>query len=353
MKYILITIACVFTFSSLTYCQIESCYVNGLDYCEELDNLIERCKKGGASESEVNDLTNFMTFFLDSPKASDYERMEDIGENLLYNSHLGRFGLDSTLKKSLKIINDTLNTVGVSQQTKGSGTSPKKQSNMRLYELILPGVILLILSLLIAYSRYQVYTLENEKESLQDELKNYRERDRKKNQKIEDFKKGERNLEWENRELQGKVTSLKNQIDELKIKSYKKQVITREEKSSFSSSRETLPYKSTSPKYETYYLSAPNEDGSFKVKSVSPVQTYHSYYKLIKINERKAEFEITNDKDLQLKAIDSYDRLIAPVCENDNMFDSNKTKMQQITRGELALQGDIWKVTKKCKVRYI
>jgi len=56
---------------------------------------------------------------------------------------------------------------------------------------------------------------------------------------------------------------------------------------------------------------------------------------------------------LQLKAIDSYDRLIAPVCENDNMFDSNKTKMQQITRGELALQGDIWKVTKKCKVRYI
>lgn len=176
------------------------------------------------------------------------------------------------------------------------------------------------------------------------------ENNRLKKQEDLDNKSDEIEQERENR----KEVVSKKQVDSPYPKSHSPQTNIVEEKSPSSFTQQLQPSRThNSPKYETYYLSTPNEDGSFKEKSKSSQQTFSSYYKMIKISDTVAEFTIIDDKDLQKKAIYSYDRVIAPVCENANNFDSTKTGIRQEESGKLELRGDVWKVTKKCKVRYI
>lgn len=103
------------------------------------------------------------------------------------------------------------------------------------------------------------------------------------------------------------------------------------------------------------FLSAPTKDGFFKVRSMSQTLEYHSYYKIIITDndKGKAIFQIIENKENQKKALNSYDRVIAPVCMSDNLFDENTTQIENEIDGMLILREDIWEVVRKCKIRYI
>jgi hypothetical protein len=108
-------------------------------------------------------------------------------------------------------------------------------------------------------------------------------------------------------------------------------------------------------KFETFFLSTPNIDGSFNESSASP--TYKegaSIYKFTKIANNRAKFQI-DERDNSIKFALTYpDKSIIPVCDSVNEYESKYSRIITLNAGEAELQNGKWVVNKsqKAKIRY-
>jgi hypothetical protein len=106
-------------------------------------------------------------------------------------------------------------------------------------------------------------------------------------------------------------------------------------------------------KLEVIYLSTPNLDGSFNLSSSSPnYRDGATIYKFTKTSFNKARFEIDSKTDSMKLAISYPDKNIDPVCDAENAFNSNATRIITVQPGEVELQGDKWIKITKAKIRY-
>ena len=104
-----------------------------------------------------------------------------------------------------------------------------------------------------------------------------------------------------------------------------------------------------------FYMSIPNEDGSFNASSASP--TYKegaSIYKFRMMTNDFAKFEIDTHEVAVKLALRNTPRGVDPVCQAENPFHSNASQIQTLSSGEVRLNadGDKWVVSKKARVRY-
>ena len=108
-----------------------------------------------------------------------------------------------------------------------------------------------------------------------------------------------------------------------------------------------------SPKYEIFYLSTPNEDGSFNEKSAqSTYKEGASIYKFTKLSSINAEFQIAENESSVKLALQYPDKNIDRVCEANNAFNPNANRIVTIESGRALLEGDRWKLTKKAQIKY-
>jgi hypothetical protein len=104
---------------------------------------------------------------------------------------------------------------------------------------------------------------------------------------------------------------------------------------------------------EVIFLSNPNNDGSFNDSYSS-----HSYregasiYKLIKLSNNEASFQI-DDRDSSIKmAMQFPSKNIQPVCDSENEYEPKFTRVRTIEPGKVSLEGGKWNVKRKAKIRY-
>ena len=111
----------------------------------------------------------------------------------------------------------------------------------------------------------------------------------------------------------------------------------------------------TEPMREVFYLSTPNEDGSFNDKSAhSSYKEGASMYKFTKISYNQAEFQL-DERETSFKLAFEYpDKNIDPVCDAQNAFNPKAGRIVTVQggSGKAELIGDKWKVTSKAKIRY-
>jgi hypothetical protein len=108
------------------------------------------------------------------------------------------------------------------------------------------------------------------------------------------------------------------------------------------------------PRREFFYLSFPNEDGTFNASSASTAyRDGASIYKFTKISPEQAEFAIDEDERSIKLALGFPNKSIDPVCDAQNAYDSNAERIftEEPGRAEL-LNGEKWRVTQKAKIRY-
>lgn len=148
-------------------------------------------------------------------------------------------------------------------------------------------------------------------------------------------------------ELKVKINELKNEVELLKAK-LKDDVIT---------SKVIAPRLDERPKIEpsreVFYLSTPNEDGSFFAKSVfSSYKEGVSIYRFTRISHGQAEFQIVERETSIKLALEYPDKNIYPVCEAQNLFNPKAGRIVTVQAGKVVLDRDKWKVTKKAVIRY-
>jgi hypothetical protein len=107
------------------------------------------------------------------------------------------------------------------------------------------------------------------------------------------------------------------------------------------------------PRREVFYLSTPNEDGSFNEKSAyTSYREGASIYKFTKTSSREAVFEIDESEMSANLALQYPDKNIDPVCEAQNAFDPKASRIVTVQGGKAELEGDRWKVKKKAVIKY-
>lgn len=176
------------------------------------------------------------------------------------------------------------------------------------------------------------------------------------------------------------IDKLKNRIDELKkqvdlkvamdarISELKREVDSLENKlrgdelpsDRFASRLEEPPkmmprHESLKASLEVFYLSSPNEDGSFNEKSAhSSYREGASIYKFTKTSQTQAEFQI-DERESSVKLALAYpSRHIVPVCEAENAYNAKAAQIITVQGGlgKAMLDGDKWKVLRKALIRY-
>ena len=117
----------------------------------------------------------------------------------------------------------------------------------------------------------------------------------------------------------------------------------------------TVFKKKTDPKVlktqVSFFMANPNKDGSFNESSASKLfKEGASIYAFKKSDDTHAEFWIY--KDSAKFAISYPDKMIDPVCNANNAYDANATEITIIKNGKATLEGDKWKVTDSCEIKY-
>jgi hypothetical protein len=100
------------------------------------------------------------------------------------------------------------------------------------------------------------------------------------------------------------------------------------------------------------YFASPTLQGEFLAKhGQSEVKIGASVY-LFSINGLNADFEFYNHPSTFHSALNDEHNRIKPVCEKQNLYNPNATKITTTVKGKAELQNDKWKVTEKAKISY-
>ena len=114
----------------------------------------------------------------------------------------------------------------------------------------------------------------------------------------------------------------------------------------------------TLPKQEEYYLSTPNQDGTFNASSMSeqfrPSASIYRFLVTQKNGNHWAEFTVSDDFEAVKDALSSPTSYLDPVCESTNAFFPGAKRIVNVRPGRALRQGDKWvvKSDQKARIRY-
>jgi hypothetical protein len=112
------------------------------------------------------------------------------------------------------------------------------------------------------------------------------------------------------------------------------------------------------PKQEEYYLSTPNQDGTFNASSMSeqfrPSASIYKFVVTQKNGNHQAEFTVADDFEAVKDALSSPTSYLDPVCESTNAFFPGAKRIVNVRPGQALRQGDKWvvKPDQKARIRY-
>ena len=121
--------------------------------------------------------------------------------------------------------------------------------------------------------------------------------------------------------------------------------------------RSSPPTPATS-KREEYYLSTPNQDGTFNASSMSeqfrPSASVYKFVVAQKNGAHWAEFTVADDSEAVKDALSSPTSYLDPVCESANTFFPGAKRIVNVRPGRAQRQGDKWvvKSDQKARIRY-
>lgn len=101
------------------------------------------------------------------------------------------------------------------------------------------------------------------------------------------------------------------------------------------------------------FYNIPEIDGSFKIESAKDFKDQDSLYKLEIISNTNGNiFFLSGDYDL--RAIENIDYYLNPVCEVQNIANRDfAKKVEMVNKGTILLNGDLWKIKDKIKIKLV
>jgi uncharacterized protein YoxC len=158
-------------------------------------------------------------------------------------------------------------------------------------------------------------------------------------------------------ELKGqtnRLSSISQDIEDIKddLISIHKRVNER----SVTTQKETFQYpqKQVEEVYEEYFFSNPTSNGDFtdayKKKNYIPNESIYRF--LVHKNGTNASFTFIDEEAAIKTAIRIASSYIEPVCENVNPRNPSAKSIITVEQGIAVKEGNVWKVTKKAKIRY-
>ncbi len=112
------------------------------------------------------------------------------------------------------------------------------------------------------------------------------------------------------------------------------------------------------PKPQAYYLSTPNQDGTFNASSMSeqfrPSASVYKFMVTQKNGTHWAEFTVSDDTEAVKDALSSPNSYLDPVCESINACFPGAKRIVNVRPGRALRQGDKWvvKADQKASIRY-
>lgn len=109
------------------------------------------------------------------------------------------------------------------------------------------------------------------------------------------------------------------------------------------------------PNFEVFYMSTPNKDGTFnKTSAHTTYREGATIYKFTKTIYGDVKFQIDENQSSVNLALAYPEQNIVPVCEAENLYNPNATKIVTVPggAGKAVLDGDRWKVEQKAVIRY-
>ncbi|MGB3852199.1 MAG: hypothetical protein WA958_19705 [Tunicatimonas sp.] len=122
--------------------------------------------------------------------------------------------------------------------------------------------------------------------------------------------------------------------------------------------RRSPPPTPPAPKAKEYYLSTPNQDGTFNASSMSeqfrPSASVYKFMVTQKDGAHWAEFSVADDSEAMKDALSSPNSYLAPVCESENAYSPGAKRIVNVRPGRAVRQGDKWivKSEQKARIRY-
>lgn len=107
------------------------------------------------------------------------------------------------------------------------------------------------------------------------------------------------------------------------------------------------------PKVKKVFLPSPFEEKRFSIEDVSFDRNQSSlYYIDLDISEKSGNIYILEDSDFT-KALNSPAQFLEKVCLFENAFSNNATRVENVQKGTVILDGDDWLVKEKIRIKFI
>jgi hypothetical protein len=108
-------------------------------------------------------------------------------------------------------------------------------------------------------------------------------------------------------------------------------------------------------KFEVFFASIPNKDGSFNINAVTNfINPTASFYKftITDSHSQRASFEFLNEERAIKDATNAPERILRPVCKINNALNQNAKKIKTITPGIVIKQNDRWILDFPAEIEY-
>ncbi|MEK6824095.1 MAG: hypothetical protein AABY06_03610 [Nanoarchaeota archaeon] len=114
-------------------------------------------------------------------------------------------------------------------------------------------------------------------------------------------------------------------------------------------------FQPSEPNKNEFYFPKPNwADGNFNdIEKTNLFKEEKSLYKFTIISKNKANFSLVNNNDALERALKFPAISIENVCNNENAYNLHAKEIITTEPGIVEKEGDIWKVTKRAKIKYI
>lgn len=107
------------------------------------------------------------------------------------------------------------------------------------------------------------------------------------------------------------------------------------------------------PKTRKVFLPSPFEEKRFSIEDVSFDRNQSSlYYIDLDSSGKSGDIYILEDSDFT-KALNSPAQFLEKVCLFENAFSNNATRIENIVKGTVVLDGDDWLVKEKIRIKFI
>lgn len=153
--------------------------------------------------------------------------------------------------------------------------------------------------------------------------------------------------------LEDTIQNLKSKNKELDEENKSFRAELEAQKSEILASAERAPETKAEEQRKVVYLSSPSEDGTFSRTYETPTIGNLSFFEFQLTSENAAEFRFIEDPSIQKRALDTFSDRIAAVADEEHWAEANSRAIVTENSGLAKIDGDVWKVVKKAKVRYI